>query len=328
MTKHVTLQPSGEKFPLLTEQSILEAALTANINLEYSCTNGQCGQCIAKLIKGDIHHKDYDPSITLQEAELLTCCSYPQTDVTLEADFYPELSHIERKTVPAKLDQLEKINDDTAILTLRLPPTAQFIFLPGQFVDLMWNDSKRSYSIASNQVINNKLELHIKKVENGLFSDFIFNEAANNQLFRFHGPLGTFFVRNNNAPLIFLCTGTGFAPVKAMVENLIDNNDERPIYIFWGAQYRDNLYSKLPQQWAENYSHIHFTPVLSRESKLLDNEVKGYCQDAVTKRINNLTPFTVYACGSDDMIHSAKKQLSTHGLNPNNFHSDAFLSSK
>jgi CDP-4-dehydro-6-deoxyglucose reductase len=325
MVKRVIIEPSCISFPVNSGQSILEAALSVNINLDYSCSNGECGECVAQLVSGKVKSAPYSDNIRLTEEQLLTCSSYLESDVVLKADYYKELEGIDRKTIPAKVDSYQIVGGDIAIITLRLPPMTKFVFLPGQFVDLMWRGTKRSYSIAIHALQENKIELHVKKVEGGLFSDLIFNELVINQLFRFYGPLGTFFVRESNKPAIFLCTGAGFAPVKAMVEQIIESNAQREVYIYWGVRYRSDLYSFLPKEWAQQYSNISYTSVLSREQDIHDNEIAGYCQNAVVQEFDDLSGFEVYACGSENMIHEAKDLFIKQGCFPYDFYSDAFL---
>ena len=241
MSKLITLLPSKTVFSVEENQTILEGALDSNIYLEYGCSDGRCGQCRALLLGGLISQSDSAENITLLPDELLTCCTQPITDITLKADYIMELNDIPRKNLPAKIFSLNFISEEVLILTLRLPANSRFIFLPGQYIDLMWKGSKRSYSIASSRTEGNRLDLHIKKVDGGLFSDILFNDVKINDLFHLHGPLGTFFVRDSSAPLMFLCTGTGFAPVKSMVEGLILSGNTRDIYIYWGGRYLDEL---------------------------------------------------------------------------------------
>jgi CDP-4-dehydro-6-deoxyglucose reductase len=279
------------------------------------------------MLSGEVDNKEHTADVELKDNQILTCMSFPRSDLVLEAKYFKELQHIKRKTIPAKVSDIEHISDDILYLTFRLPPTANFEYLSGQFIDLMWNGQKRSYSIASHKAINNALELHIKKVENGFFSDFLFNALKENQLLRFFGPLGTFFVRDSEQPIIFICTGSGFAPVKAMVEQLIENNSAREVHIYWGGRYRADLYSELPRQWASQYDNINYTSVFSKETELTDCDAKGYCQHEVLKQHQNLSEFEVYACGSDEMIHDAKRLFIEYGLQEERFHSDSFLPS-
>jgi len=327
MSNSVRLLPSKVEFKVQNGQSVLEAALSANIALEYSCSNGKCGECKAGLISGEVEEYEHTADLELNQNEILTCMSLPRTDLVLNALYYKELDGIEIKTIPVKVDSIRHVTEDIIILVFRLPPTANFQYLSGQFIDLMWKGQKRSYSLASSEVIKNKLELHIKKVENGLFSQFLFNDLRLNHLLRFHGPLGTFFIRESSAPIIFLCTGSGFAPVKSMVERLIANNSTRDIYIYWGGRFRTDLYSQIPEEWAANYQNIDFTPVYSQEVELRHGEASGYCQYEAIKQHKALEGFDVYACGSDQMIHNAKELFIEHGLIDENFHSDSFLAS-
>jgi CDP-4-dehydro-6-deoxyglucose reductase len=327
MQYNVRLSPSDVEFSVQDGQSILDAALAENITLEYSCSNGQCGECKATLQSGNVDEKSHAAHVELKENQILTCMSYPNSDLVLRAEYIKELQHIKRKTIPAKVDEIKHILDDVLILTFRLPPTAGFEYLSGQSIELLWNGQKRSYSLGTNKVISNTIELHIKKVEKGIFSDFLFNVLKENQLLRFYGPLGTFFVRDSKQPIIFLCTGSGFSPVKSMVEQLIESNSERQVYIYWGGRYRTDLYSFLPKQWVKEYKNINFTSVYSKETKLMKGEAKGYCQHEVLKQHQNLNGYEVYACGSDQMIHDAKKLFINHGLQNDKFYSDSFLPS-
>ena len=327
MPKTVKLLPSKVEFLVQKDQTILEAALSKNINLEYSCSNGQCGKCLAILESGDVSMGGHSLDFELKEKQVLTCMSSPKTNLVVKAHYFKELESIERKTLPVKVDSYVYISDEILTVNLRLPPTANFDYLAGQYVDLMWGGKKRSYSLASNKVKNNILELHIKKVEAGVFSQFLFNDLKLNQLLRFYGPLGTFFVRESKKPIILLCTGSGFAPVKAMVEQLIEDNSDREIYIYWGGRYIKDIYSDLPMQWIKQYSNIFYTPVYSREIELTRGEAKGYCQHEVIQKHQNLDGFEVYACGSNEMIHDAKSLFVKHGLQGENFHSDSFLPS-
>jgi len=319
-------------FPANENQTILDAALSNNINLEYSCSNGRCGRCKALLLEGSIEETSFSLEDTLLPGEILTCCSVPKEDLLLKANYSPELSNIKRKTFPSKVDTISYLSQDVIQLILRLPETANFEFLPGQYLDLNWMGNKRSYSIASADASNNRVELHIKKVEKGLFSNFLFNELTPGQLLRFYGPLGTFFIRDSNSPLIFLCTGTGFAPVKSIVERLLTSKVSRKISIYWGGRTLDDLYSDLPKLWAEQYEHVQYVPVLSRDTHYSENSPntssqKKYVQDVALREHQNLHEFEVYACGSDQMIKTARQLFIKKGLNPENFYSDAFLQS-
>jgi CDP-4-dehydro-6-deoxyglucose reductase, E3 len=253
----------------------------------------------------------------------LTCTSKALSDITIEAHYLPELSGIEKKIVPTKIDAIYFPVPNVAILHLRLPPTAKFNYLPGQFIDLMYNGVNRSYSIASAPAENNRIELHIRKVENGKFSNFVFNEFKPNQLLRIQGPIGSFFVRNNEKPLIFLAGGTGFAPIKAMVESLIIQDDKRAIHIYWGARVQSDIYSNLPTEWAVKYPHIKSHIIVSDDELWLGRN--GFAHQAILDDFDKLDGFVVYACGATAMIDIARQTFIEKGLDEHSFIADAFL---
>ncbi|ENA1772984.1 CDP-6-deoxy-delta-3,4-glucoseen reductase [Yersinia ruckeri] len=327
MSLNVKLHPSGVIFTSDGTSTILESALENNINIEYSCKDGTCGSCKAMLISGEVDSAEntFLTESDIAKGAILTCCSKATTDIELDVNYYPELSHIQKKTYPCKLDKIEFIGEGIAIISLRLPPTAGMQYLAGQYIDLIINGQRRSYSIAN--APGDNIELHIRKVSNGVFSNVIFNELKLQQLLRIEGPQGTFFVREDTKPIIFLAGGTGFAPVKSMVEELIKNNDQREIHIYWGMPAGHDFYSDVAKEWSINHSNIHYVPVVSGHDDSW-NGVTGFAHQAVINDISDLSSFNVYACGSLAMISAARNDFIKYGLDENNFFSDAFVPSK
>jgi len=326
MESDVVLIPSAVSFSSQENETILDAAIRHDIVLEHSCGTGQCGACKAKVLSGQVAFDDRHQVLTEEEKAsgvVLTCMTKALGAVELEAEYYPELAGIIKRTVPCKVASVEFPVPDVAVLRLRLPPSAQFNYLPGQFIDLTAQGVTRSYSVASACVENNQLELHIRQVPGGQFSDIVFNQLKPEQLLRLHGPHGTFFVRHGTRPLIFLAGGTGFAPVKAMVEDLIAHGDQRPVHIYWGQRSAAAVYSELTNQWTQQHSHIQAHVVVSDDPEWVGR--RGLVHEAVLQDFTNLTGCTVYACGSAVMISVAKKAFIQQGLEEKAFHSDAFL---
>jgi CDP-4-dehydro-6-deoxyglucose reductase len=257
---------------------------------------------------------------------VLTCCAKPSSDLELEADYHPELAEIKKATVPCKVDSIEFPADDVAVLKLRFPPAILFKYLPGQYIELIYNGLRRSYSIANFQAVSDGIELHIRRVPDGKFSEQVFAPLQSNELLRMEGPLGTFFVRKGKAPLIFLAGGTGFAPVKAMVEQLISEGSDREIHMYWGAQTVSGFYSDLALNWASKYSNIHYTPVLSGRDLTWEGRT-GYVHRAVMEDFSGLSRYEVYACGSPIMIDAARSDFEKQGLHERSFYSDSFVPS-
>lgn len=326
MSYEITLKPSGKQFFIENENTVLDAAMQAKITLPHNCRDGSCGECKSRLLKGQVEQPNNLDGVTkseLAEGYILTCAAKPSTDIEIESTYYPELDGIVPALVPCKVDSIDFPNSDIAILHLRLPPNLKFNYLPGQYIELIWKGIRRSYSIANASLKVHKLELHIRRVSNGIFSQFIFEELKSGDLLRLNGPHGTFFTRDSDTPIIFLAGGTGFAPVKAMVEQLLENKTQRTIKIYWGINSVDFMYTTLTNEWQNNYDNITFTPVLS----VSDDKWKGrngLVHRAIIEDISNLAGFEIYACGSPNMITAAKSDFLKHGLNEKNFFADAF----
>ena len=326
MTYEVTLKPSGMQFVVENGRTVLEAATQAKITLSHSCRDGSCGECKSRLLKGQVDQPSNSDGISekeLAEGYILTCVAKPTTDIEIESTYYHELDGVEPAIFPCKVENIGFPTQNIAILHLRLPSNSDFRYLPGQYIDLMWKGVRRSYSIANAEHREHGLELHIRRVSGGVFSQLVFDELKLETLLRLYGPHGTFFIRESDAPIIFLAGGTGFAPVKAMVEHLLEKKSPRLIYVYWGVSSIDFLYTILPNEWQKNHDNITFTPVLS----VSDNEWKGrqgLVHQAVMDDFPNLAQFEVYACGTSNMITVAKSDFLKCGLLEKNFFADAF----
>ena len=330
MEHKIQILPSAIEFRAPEHMPILDSALNAGYNLKYSCNNGSCGECKAKVIKGHVDQgNDLDGLSDAERSEgyILTCCAKPQSPLILEATYYPELDGIKRVTLPCKVASIDFLTPDIAVIKLRFPPGTKFDYLPGQYIDLIHKATRRSYSIANTQKSYDGIELHIRKVTGGVFSQLVFEDLKQEQLLRLEGPLGTFFVQRSAAPVIFLAGSTGFAPVKAMVESLLEEQTERQISIYWGSQNEAGLYSDVPRQLQEEYSNVHYFPVISGESNNWRGR-RGLVHKAVLEDHDSLAAFEVYTCGSQAMIEAARDDFVEHGLNPEHFYSDAFTPSK
>ena len=321
MQYDITISPSKVHFS--SKDNLLDDALAQDITLEHSCKNGDCGVCAATIVSGEALAESGEK---VKSGTILTCQSKALSDMILEAEYYPELSKIKQLTLPCKVSSISFPIADIISIRLRFPPTANFNFLPGQYIDLNFKGIKRSYSIANAMTSDDELELHIRQVSNGKMSDLLFNGLKENQLMRIEGPKGTFFVRSGTRPLIFIATGTGIAPVKAMVEQLIHDRDKRNVAIYWGMRTSDEIYAQELGKYAEENEHITFIPVLSRSPEWEGRT--GYVQNAVITDTPDLSKHDVYACGSLSMIDEAKDLFSKFNLPLKHFHSDAFTPAK
>jgi CDP-4-dehydro-6-deoxyglucose reductase len=321
---------SGQTFNSDPGTSLLDSAKVAGITLEYSCRTGRCGVCKATVLSGDTEAFKGESSLTAEEVAagmILTCCRHAISDVEIDAEDIGALGDVEVKTLPCRIDTITRLADNVVEVVLRVPPASKLHYLAGQYLDVIGEGGlRRSYSIANAPRADGKLELQIREVEQGAMSRYWFGSAKPNDLLRLEGPLGTFCLRDKDAStLVFLATGTGIAPVKAMLEQLLSNPAlaaGKKILIYWGGRTVSDIY------WAPRFEALNatFVPVLSRVS--LDWQGRtGYVQAVLLEDGVDLTQAVVYACGSEDMIHSAREALTLAGLPVKNFYSDAFVSS-
>lgn len=320
---------NGTTFAAGAEQSILEAAKNAGVTLEHSCRTGRCGVCKVKVISGKTEIIKSEESLSGQEIDnglILTCCRAAASDLYLDTNDLGELGNIQAKTLPCRIDSIQQLTDDVMEVVVRTPPSTKLEYLPGQYVDMIARDGlRRSYSIANAPREDGKITLQIRKVADGQMSHYWFNEAKPNDLLRMEGPLGTFCLREADATnLVLLATGTGIAPIKAILEQLLaspEKNTYSQIYLYWGGRVGQDLY------WKPEFPgmSLTFIPVLSRAPSWLGRS--GYIQQAAIADGIDLSTSVVYACGSETMIQNAHQELTAAGLGADKFYSDAFVSS-
>lgn len=321
---------NGREFSATAGASLVDAALSAGITLSHSCKSGRCSTCKCKVLQGETTALQTETGLTDAEKAqgwILSCVRSVLTDVTLEVEDFGNVVLPPSKTLPCRISSIDRLAADVARVTLRLPPAADFRSIPGQYIDVIGPGGvRRSYSLANANTADKTLELHIRAVDGGVMSDYWFRQAKANDLLRFNGPLGTFFLRGlDQLHLVFLATGTGIAPVKAMLESLTHIATEQApqsVTVFWGARTAEDLYFD-PQAIPAGH---RFVPVLSRAATGWAG-VSGYVQNALLATQPDLARTVVYACGSDAMIRSAKECLLAAGLPDSHFFADAFVPS-
>ena len=329
MTCQVQIQPSGQHFAVEAGETILEAGLRQGVTLPYSCKNGACGACKGKVLSGEVTHRAYQPqalsAAEAAEGMALLCCAEAQTDLSVAVRVVGAVGDIPVKTLPCRVEKLEKIHD-VAVLSLKIPVTERLQFLAGQYIDILMKEGKhRSFSLANAPYADGLLELHIRHMPGGTFSDHVFNTLKEKDLLRFRGPLGSFFLREDgDTPMLFIASGTGFAPVKAMIEQLLHSGCSRKMVLYWGARTRDDLYlNALPEGWQAAHPQFSYVPVLS-EPLASDNWTgrTGLVHEAVLADHADLADWQVYACGAPVMVEAAH----THFTGQRNLPKDAFFS--
>lgn len=324
MSHIIKIFPSSVEFTGKEDESILDSALNAGIHLEHSCKNGDCGICESELLAGSA--VDAEGKLYGEGDRILTCNCKPISSLQLQAHYFPELARQVKRVVPCKVSSATMVSQDVLKLTLRMPPTSKTEYIAGQYINLQYKGVTRSYSIA-NANENDGIELHVRNVPNGQMSSLLFDGLKENTLMRLEGPCGTFFIRDSERPIIFLAGGTGFAPVKAMVEHLLQSESKRDIYIYWGMPAAKDFYSNLPVEWSTAFNNVHFIPVVSGNDEAWSGR-KGFVHHAVMEDFSGLESFDIYACGSPLMIDASKRDFTAKNLSVDNFYSDAFTASK
>jgi CDP-4-dehydro-6-deoxyglucose reductase, E3 len=335
----VTLKTSGKQFTVTQDETLLEAALRQGINLPYGCKNGACGSCKGKVVEGKVSHGQHSESALSKADEtaggILFCCSHPQSDLLIEAREVQGAGDIAIRKVPCRVNTISKPSSDVAILKLQLPAAERFQFLAGQYIEFLLKDGqRRAYSIATSPDQEGPLELHIRHLPGGVFTDFVFgvtNPALKEKdILRFEGPLGSFFLREDSKkPIIFLAAGTGFAPIKSIIEQMQAKKIERPIYLYWGGRRPSDLYlSDLCKAWEKEIPYFQYIPVISDGLPEDDWEGRtGFVHQAVIQDHPNLKDFQVYACGAPVMVNAARTDFSAICQLPEEeFFADSFTS--
>ena len=330
MSFKVTLADENIEFSCEPQQSVLDAALEQGITLSYGCRNGMCGSCKGKVLSGQIEYPEGTPGGIDDEeiklGEALFCKAVPSSDLDIRVQVIATEPEIEVKTLPARVSEISYLADDVVRLMLQLPAVETFNFRAGQWVYFVLKDGrKRAFSIANAPNEQNTLELQIRHAIGGVFTDYVFNQLEVGALLQIEGPHGTFYFQQDERPILLVAGGTGFAPIKGIFEEMIEQGVNRPIHLFWGSRAKKDLYQEsLVQQWVQQHG-IKYTPVLS-DADGEDNwsGATGFVHQAVLESYAEMSDFAVYMAGPPQMIESCKKSFVDAGLDEARLYFDSF----
>jgi CDP-4-dehydro-6-deoxyglucose reductase len=338
MSFTVTVQPSGRTFEVQRDEPILQAAIRTGIGLPYGCKDGACGSCKSKLLEGRvIHGAHQQKALSSAEEEagfILTCCAAPQTDCVVEARTVPGAGEFPVQKMPARVASIARPAPDVAILRLQLPANVVLQYHAGQYVEFILRDgARRSYSMANaphSQAEAPGIELHLRHMPGGKFTEHVFGAMKEKEILRLEGPFGSFFLREDSAkPMVLLASGTGFAPIKAIIEHLRFKGITRPAVLYWGCRTQADLYlHEWAQRMAAEMPSLSYVPVLS-EARPEDgwSGRTGFVHQAVMADLPDLSGHQVYACGAPIMVESAKRDfIAQCGLPEDEFYADSFTS--
>jgi CDP-4-dehydro-6-deoxyglucose reductase len=333
MSYSVTIQSSGHRFRVEHGESVLDAALRHGVILPYGCRNGACGSCMGTVSRGSVTYPHgTPPALGASDAtagRALFCQAQPASDLEILVREVDGARDIEVKTFPCRVEKLEHLAHDVIRIYLKLPSSDRMQFLAGQFIEvLIEGHEPRAFSIANAPHDDSLVELHIRFVAGGLFTDQVFHSMREKALWRIRGPLGTFFLREDSArPAILIGGGTGFAPLKGMLEHAFRTGLAKPLHLFWGVRAQRDLYlDNLPRQWLRQHPNFRYTPVLSAPRDGDDwPGATGYVTDWVVQTYPDLSGHDVYMSGPPVMVQAGHDRFMQHGLDETRFFSDAFV---
>jgi CDP-4-dehydro-6-deoxyglucose reductase len=332
MSFKIKVPASGHEFFAEEDETILEAALRQGVGLPYGCRNGACGKCSGEVLSGEIKYdaealrglakKEYDAGKTL------FCQACAVSDLEIKVREIVKSSDMEIKILPCRVDKKELLTHDVMKLQLKLPETERLQFMAGQYIEFLLKDGKRrAYSIANAPHDDAYIELHIRHVPDGQFGDFVFDGLKEKTLMRIEGPLGSYYLREDSQrPIILVGGGTGFAPLKGMLEHAFHINLDRPIHLFCGARAKRDLYmDEMVKQWLKQHPNLKYTAVLS-DPQEIDNwqGETGFVHESVVRHYPDLSGFDVYLSGPPPMVKAGMDLFYERGLPETQIFSDSF----
>lgn len=336
MSFKVMLQPSGRSFEVARDEAVLAAAIRAGLGLPYGCRDGACGSCKSRLVEGRVIHGAHQTK-ALSPAEeeagfILTCCATPQTDLVVEVRNVTAEGEFPVQKMPCRVVTITRPAPDVAILKLQLPANVVLKYHAGQYIEFLLKDgARRSYSMATApHLAAGGIELHLRHMPGGLFTDHVFTAMKEKEILRLEGPYGSFYLREDaERPIVLLASGTGIAPIKAIVEHLQFKGSTRPAVLYWGCRSRSDLYL---HDWAQAVAaampNLSYVPVLSEARP--EDEWRGrtgLVHQAVMADLPELSGHEVYACGAPVMVDAAQRDFTARcGLPADAFFADAFVS--
>jgi len=340
MSFKVTVQPVGVSFDVARDEPILAAAIRAGVGMPYGCRDGACGSCKSRLLEGRVIHGAHQLRTLPREEEdagwILPCCATPQTDCVVQARTVAGAGEYPVLKMPARVASLERVAPDVMRLKLQLPATVALKYRAGQYVEFILRDgARRSYSMANapeNLGEPSMIELHLRHMPGGKFTDHVFGAMKEKEILRVEGPLGSFFLReDSDAPIVLLASGTGLAPIKAIVEHMRAKGIARPTVLYWGCRRKADLYL---HDWAIEAAAalpwLRYVPVLS-EPTPEDGWAgrAGLVHEAAMTDLPDLSAHQVYACGAPIMVDSARRDFVARcALPEDQFFADSFTSER
>ena len=328
MTFKVTLQPSNNSFDVEEGQSLLDAAINQGIGMPYGCRGGGCGACVSGLVSGEVEYPNGEPPALQGRAKThcVPCMARVKSDLVLEVKEIATTSEIQARLMPCRVQKVEHLAHDVIRLMLKLPEGQRMQFMAGQYLEfILKNGRRRAFSIANAPHDDEFIELHIRHVDGGVFTDWAFEQLEEKTILRIEAPLGSFVLNEESErPMVFIGGGTGFAPIKGQIEHALKEGVTRPIKLYWGVRSRRDLYlPELPEQWAKEYENVTYVPVLSEPDDDWEGR-SGWVHEAVLADLEDITAYDIYMAGPPVMVKSGRDAFLEAGVSEDNMFYDSF----
>ena len=332
MSYRILVPSSGHEFSIEENETVLDAALRQGVGLPYGCRNGACGKCAGDLISGQVEYKKGALKASAkdlrEEGKALFCQAMAKSDLEIQVTEITRSQEVEVKILPCRVESMELLTHDIMKIELKLPETERMQFLAGQYLEIILKDGKRrAFSIANAPHDDNLIELHIRHVPDGHFGDYVFDGMKEKTLLKIEGPLGSYYLREeSNRPIILVGGGTGFAPLKGMLEHAFKIGFDRPIHLFCGVRSLRDLYmDKIVKKWLSEHKNLKYTAVLSEVEEADNWQGKiGHVAEAVVEEYSDLSGYDVYLSGPPAMVKAGMDSFYTIGLPETQIYSDSF----
>jgi len=328
MTFTVRIAGSETAFPCEPREFVLDAAERAGYSMPSSCRKGACNTCETALLGGEVEQRGRGRR-TPRDGTALMCRAHPRTDLTIRPKRFERIDIFRRKVIAATIFRLTRPAEDVTIVNLRFPIGLRAPFKAGQYLQVIMADGdRRNFSMANAARHNDGAELHVRHVAGGKFSVGTLSKLAVGDTLQVEVPYGDFYLRAADRPVILLASGTGFAPIKSIIETSLHAGNRRRMHLYWGARRLEDVYlADLPARWAQRLPWFSFTPVLSEPPACWRGRT-GLVHDAVREDQADLAHTDIYACGNPLMVSAAQRAFTEgHGLPEAQFFADAFVES-